>query len=57
LLLLVFEILQSVPTETQQTYTCIGVFHDIIILGQWKLKGRGNQCDKERKILHGASVN
>jgi hypothetical protein len=27
------------------------------ILGHWKLKERGNVCDKVRRILHGASVN
>jgi hypothetical protein len=42
--------------EKTETYTCIVVFCDVFIQSQWKLRGRGNLCDKEGKILHSASI-
>jgi hypothetical protein len=39
------------------TYACIVIFCTFFIQNQWKLRGRGNGCDKKGKILHGASVN
>jgi hypothetical protein len=51
------------PTKTLQIFdggqniASIDVFCDITIQGKLKLRGRGNLCNKEGKILHGASIN